>query len=157
MVATLARAQERDLRSWLYGDEPPADTSVAGALKAAAAEVEDAHGLPVEVVVVGDTAASDRTRALVLAAREAMVNAARHSGAGRVDVYAECGPGTTEVFVRDRGRGFEEAAVPEARLGVRNSIRDRMRRHGGTASVRTAAGEGTEVRLMMSSDAEETT
>jgi len=155
-VATLARAQERDLRSWLYGDERPADTSVASALKAAAAEVEDAHGVPVEVVVVGDSAASDQSRALVLAAREAMVNAARHSGAARVDVYAECNAATTEVFVRDRGRGFDESAVPEDRLGVRNSIKDRMQRHGGTASVRTAPGEGTEVRLMIRRNREET-
>jgi signal transduction histidine kinase len=150
MVATLARAQERDLRTWLYDDQPADETSVAGSLKAAAAEVEDAHGVPVEVVVVGDAASSDGSRALVLAAREAMANAARHSGADRVDVYAECADGATEVFVRDRGRGFEEGAVPEDRLGVRNSIRARMQRHGGTASIRTAPGEGTEVRLSFS-------
>jgi signal transduction histidine kinase len=125
---------------------------VGSALKAAAAEVEDAHGVPVEVVVVGDTASSDRTRALVLAAREAMVNAARHSGADHVDVYAECSGQSTEVFVRDRGRGFDQDGVPEDRLGVRNSIRDRMRRHGGSASIRSSPGEGTEVRLVMADD-----
>jgi signal transduction histidine kinase/phage shock protein PspC (stress-responsive transcriptional regulator) len=148
-VAMLARAQERDLRAWLYGDQQAGDTSVAGALKVVAAEVEDAHGVPVEMVVVGDTLASDGSRALVLAAREAMVNAARHSGSDRVDVYAECGEHSIEVFVRDRGRGFDEQAVPADRLGVRNSIRDRMQRHGGTASIRTAPGEGTEVRLQV--------
>jgi DNA-binding NarL/FixJ family response regulator len=73
-VATLARAQERDLRSWLYGDQPAPDTSVASALKAAAAEVEDTHGVPVEVVTVGDARVSEALRPLVLAAREAMVN-----------------------------------------------------------------------------------
>jgi len=152
-VATLARAQERDLRSWLYGDGPAPDTSVASALRAAAAEVEDGHGVPVEVVVVGDAAASERLHPLVLAAREAMVNAARHSGAGQVDVYAECDERSVAVFVRDRGRGFDEAAVPADRHGVRSSIRDRMRRHGGTADVRTAPGEGTEVRLTMTTRA----
>jgi signal transduction histidine kinase len=76
-----------------------------------------------------------------------MANAARHSGADRVDVYAECADGGAEVFVRDRGRGFDERDVPDDRLGVRNSIRARMERHGGTASIRTAPGEGTEVRL----------
>jgi len=148
-VATLARAQERDLRSWLYGEEPAPDTSVASALKAAAAEVEDSHGVPVEVVTVGDAPVSERLRPLVLAAREAMVNAAKHSGADQVDVFAEAGPHATEVFVRDRGHGFDESAVPEDRLGVRNSIVDRMRRHGGTAVIRTAPGDGTEVRLTM--------
>ncbi len=146
-VATLARAQERDLRSWLYGNEPPPETSVASALKAAAAEVEDAHGVPVEVVTVGDAPVSDPLRPLVLAAREAMVNAAKHSGADKVDVYAECTEQAIEVFVRDRGCGFDERAVPADRLGVRHSIVDRMRRHGGTAVLRTAPGEGTEVRL----------
>ena len=149
MVATLARAQERDLRSWLYADEAPPDTSVSSALRSAAAEVEDAHGVPVEVVTVGDAPASDHLRALVLAAREAMVNAAKHSGAEKVDVYAEMADGQTEVFVRDRGRGFELGEVPDDRLGVRNSIVDRMERHGGSAVIRTAAAEGTEVRLAM--------
>lgn len=146
-VATLARAQERDLRSWLYDETAADETTVAGALRATAAEVEDAHGVPVEVVTVGDRPFAEEVRAVVLAAREAMVNAAKHSGAAKVDVYAEMSPTLTEVFVRDRGRGFEESAVPEDRLGVRRSILDRMERHGGTARVRTAPGEGTEVRL----------
>ena len=148
-VATLARAQERDLRQWLYGEEPAPDTSVAGALKEAAAEVEDGHGVPVEVVTVGDVPVSERLRPLVLAAREAMVNAAKHSGADQVDVFAECTAAQVEVFVRDRGRGFDTEAVPEDRLGVRHSIVDRMHRHGGSAAIRTTPGEGTEVRLTM--------
>ena len=148
-VATLARAQERDLRSWLYAEESHPETALVGALKAAAAEVEDAHGVPIEVVTVGDVAVTERLRPLVLAAREAMVNAAKHSGAEKVDVFAECGDTRVEVFVRDRGRGFDEQSVPDDRLGVRNSIIDRMQRHGGTAQIRTAAGDGTEVRLSM--------
>src|SRR4051794_16170150 len=148
-VATLARAQERDLRSWLYAEPVPPDTSVVSALKAAAAEVEDAHGVPVEVVTVGDAAVSERLRPLVLAAREAMVNAAKHAQADKVDVYAESSESGVEVFVRDRGRGFEPGTVPEDRHGVRDSIEDRMRRHGGTAVLKTAPGQGTEVRLTM--------
>ncbi|HET6625633.1 MAG TPA: PspC domain-containing protein [Nocardioidaceae bacterium] len=154
-VAKLARAQERDLRDWLYGDETEPATSVASALRAAAAEVEDGHGVPVEVVIVGDAPSSEHTRPLVLAAREAMVNAAKHSGADKVDVYAEMGDGLVEVFVRDRGAGFDEAHVPSDRLGVRNSILDRMRRHGGTAEIRTAPGQGTEVRLCIETTKED--
>jgi signal transduction histidine kinase/phage shock protein PspC (stress-responsive transcriptional regulator) len=156
-VATLARAQERDLRTWLYGDQAPPGTSVAGALRDAAAEVEDAHGVPVEVVTVGDCPVTERLHPVVLAAREAMVNAAKHAAADKVDVYAECRSDGCEVFVRDRGRGFDPAQVPDDRLGVRNSIVDRMRRHGGSAEVRSAPGEGTEIRLSMSSETASTT
>jgi signal transduction histidine kinase len=148
-VARLARAQERDLRAWLYADPAAAETSLSGALKASAAEVEDVHGIPVEVVTVGDAELGDAARPIVLAAREAMVNAAKHSGADKVDVYAESAGDRVEVFVRDRGRGFDTAAVSEDRLGVRRSIVDRMERHGGSATVRSAPGEGTEVRLSM--------
>jgi signal transduction histidine kinase len=154
-VATLARAQERDLRAWLYADEAAPETSVAGALRSAAAEVEDAHGVAVEVVTVGDATLTEQLRPLVLAAREAMVNAAKHSGADKVDVYAETGPEQVEVFVRDRGRGFDPGRVPEDRLGVRRSVVDRMQRHGGGATVRSAPGEGTEVRLAMTTSTEE--
>ena len=154
-VATLARAQERDLRSWLYGEPEQAETTVAGALRTSAAEVEDAFGVPVEVVTVGDTPVTERLRPLVLAAREAMVNAAKHSGADKVDVFAESTEARCEVFVRDRGRGFDRTAVAEDRLGVRRSILDRMSRHGGHATIRTAHGDGTEVRVSMESPAEQ--
>ena len=148
-VSKLARAQERDLRSWLYGEEAHPETSVVAALRAAAAEVEDAFGVPVEVVTVGDVTVDEARRPLVLAAREAMVNAAKHSGADKVDVFAECADDHVEVFVRDRGNGFERDAVPLDRMGVRNSIIDRMQRHGGSAEIRTKPGDGTEVRLSL--------
>lgn len=146
-VLTLARAQERDLRGWLFDGPSDARGSLRAALEAAAAEVEQAHGLPVEVVVVGDCPLDDARLALVRAAREAMANAARHSGAPAVDVYAECDDSSVEVFVRDRGRGFDPGAVPDDRMGLRGSVVGRMERHGGTARVRSAPSEGTEVAL----------
>jgi len=149
LVSQLARSQERDLRSWLYEEAAPAESSVARALRTAAAEVEDAHAVPVEVVTVGDGPLGEETRPVVLAAREAMVNAAKHSGAEKIDVYAEATGSMLEVFVRDRGRGFDRAAVPLDRMGVRGSIVDRMQRHGGEATVRSDVGDGTEVRLSM--------
>jgi signal transduction histidine kinase/phage shock protein PspC (stress-responsive transcriptional regulator) len=148
-VARLARAQERDLRSWLYAGEAIDDRSVASALRGAAAEVEDAHGVSVEVVAVGDCPMHETLRPIVAAAREAITNAAKHAGTGHVDVYAEIGDHEVSVFVRDRGVGFDPDAVPEDRLGVRHSIVDRLGRHGGTAEVRSTPGEGTEIRLRL--------
>ena len=145
-VQQLARRQERELRNWLYGDELP-EATLKAALTAAAAEVEDERGVPVELVMVGDCDTSDPIQALVRAAREAMVNAAKHSGADKIDVYAEVDEESVEVFVRDRGHGFDVDAVAEDRMGVKGSIIDRMARHGGTATVRSAPSDGTEVRL----------
>jgi signal transduction histidine kinase len=148
-VARLARSQERDLRSWLFEGESTTADTLASAMRAVAAEVEDAHGVSVDVVCVGDCAFTEQQRALVNATREALTNAAKHAGTGKVDLYAEVSPSAVEVFVRDRGVGFDPDAVPEDRMGVRGSIVDRMRRHGGTAEVRSTAGEGTEVRLRL--------
>jgi signal transduction histidine kinase len=146
-VAALARRQERELRAWLNGRRAAGDVTVALALESAAAEVEEAHGVPIEVVAVGDAPLDERAEALVAAAREAMVNAAKF--AGPVALYAEVEPERIEVFVRDRGPGFDPAAVPDDRRGVSESIVGRMERHGGRAVVHTAPGEGTEIELVM--------
>jgi signal transduction histidine kinase len=151
-VVRLSRRQERELRGFLYGDgvtAEPETATFAAALKAAAAAIEDAHGVPIEVVTVRDRPVDERIQPLLAAAREAMLNAVRHSGAAVVDVYAEAEPTSASVFVRDRGKGFDLAAVPDDRLGVRSSIIGRMQRHGGTAEVRSEPGAGTEVRLEM--------
>ena len=146
-VARLARSQERELRAWLY--QPKSDSSqlFAAAVKEASAEVEDTHGVPVEVVCVGDCPLDERISAMVQAAREAMVNAAKYSEAPSISVYAEVTEEELEVFVRDRGKGFDLEGVPVDRMGVRGSIIGRMERHGGVARVRSAPGEGTEIRL----------
>jgi len=149
IVSRLARAQERDLRSWLFDDDGHGPDTLAAALKAVAGAVEDDFGVQVEVVCVGDAPVSDEDRPLVLATREAITNAAKHSGVGVVDVYAEATATGVEVFVRDRGAGFDPEHVAEDRHGVRSSIIDRMERHGGTASVRSTPGEGTEVRIAL--------
>jgi signal transduction histidine kinase len=145
-VQQLARRQERELRTWLYGEEPQTET-LKVALTAAAAEVEDEWAVPVELVMVGDCDTSEAMQALVRATREAMVNAAKHSGADKVDVYAEVDEERVEVFVRDRGKGFDVASVADDRMGVTGSIINRMARHGGTGTVRSEPGDGTEVRL----------
>ncbi|MFJ6944647.1 PspC domain-containing protein [Streptomyces wuyuanensis] len=155
-VRRLARAQERELRNWLYRpegtgkeeDEEP--TMLADAVKRAAAEVEDKHGVPLEVVVVGDCPLDEKLTAQMQAAREAMVNAAKYGGeGGPVQVYAEVEGRTVFVSVRDRGPGFDPDAVPEDRMGVRESIVGRMQRNGGTARLRSVPGGGTEVELEM--------
>lgn len=148
-VATLARRQERELRSWLYGsDERPGDSFVA-ALRATGAEIEDVHQVPVEIIAVGDAPLDPDVTALARAAREAMINAARHAGVDRIDVYAESNARCVEVFVRDRGVGFDLDSIAADRMGVRGSIIGRVERHGGSASIRSRPGEGTEVALAM--------
>ena len=148
-VAQLARRQERDLRAWLNADETAAADTLHGALVRAATEIEEGHGVEVEVVCVGDRPLDDDTAALGAAAREAILNAAKFAGAGRIDVYAEASAERAEVFVRDRGAGFDPAAVPADRRGVRESIVGRMARHGGRAEVRSQPGGGTEVELSL--------
>ncbi len=149
-VAGLARRQERELRSWLQ-ERPAAEggESMAGALERAAAEVEERHRVPIEVVTVGDGPLDTRLEALVGAAREAMTNAAKFAGSERVDLYAEVNQGRAEVFIRDRGVGFDPQAIPADRRGVRDSIIGRMERHQGRASVTSEPGGGTEVELVM--------
>jgi signal transduction histidine kinase len=146
-VTRLARGQERELRGWLYRPAGDAQVAFAASLEQAAAEVEEAHRTPVDVVVVGDCAAEPKLGALVAAAREAMVNAAKHSGAVQVSVFAEVESDRVTVFVRDRGVGFEPAAVAPDRYGLAESVVGRMERNGGIAVVRSVPGEGTEVRL----------
>jgi signal transduction histidine kinase/phage shock protein PspC (stress-responsive transcriptional regulator) len=149
-VAGLARRQERELRAWLNGGRPWGERSTfAAALELAAAEVEESHGVAVDVVAVGDHPLDDDAEALVAAAREAMVNAAKFGGGVAVSVYAEAGDDGVEVFVRDRGPGFDPEAIPADRRGVRESIVGRMRRHGGDARVHSAPGGGTEVELRL--------
>jgi signal transduction histidine kinase len=148
-VSALARRQERELREWLSGEPPPRpEESLRAALETTAVEVEERHGVPIDVVVVGDSPLDPRAEAVVASAREALVNAARFAGeAGPVSVYAELANGRVQVFVHDRGPGFNLDAVPGDRRGVRESIIGRMERHGGRATVRSTPGEGTEVEL----------
>lgn len=150
-VAALARRQERELRGWLYDDRPLGDddASLDAALSAAATDVEEMHGVRVELASAGDCPVDDSVRALVLAAREAMANAAKFAGVGEIDVYAEVTDDAVAVFVRDRGPGFDRAAVPGDRRGVVESIEGRLERAGGRATIVSAPGEGTEVELRL--------
>ena len=147
-VVRLARTEERTLRRWLYAPADDDATTLRAALERSAAEVEELHGVPIEVVVVGDAPVDERLGACLMAAREAMVNAAKYAGDdGPVAVYAEVDDGQVEIFVRDRGPGFDLETVPADRLGVRQSVIGRTERAGGQAVVRSSAGSGTEVRL----------
>jgi signal transduction histidine kinase len=152
-VVRLARKQERELRTWLLSGQRFDPDAVAGSLGAAltvaGADLEDSHGVPVEIVQVRDCPLDEGLGALVLAAREAISNAQRHSGADRVSVYCEVGSSDVSLFVRDRGRGFDRAHVAADRRGIAESIEGRMTRHGGRAKVTSTPGGGTEVELVM--------
>ena len=148
---TLARRQERELRAWLFDERPPDSagmaTSIGSALERMISDVEDAHDVEVDLIVVGECPMEPRLDALVAAVREATHNAARHAGVTEVSVYVEVEPHRVTAYVRDRGKGFVVAEVEPGRVGVRESIIGRMARHGGRAEVHTEPGEGTEVVL----------
>lgn len=147
----LARRQERDLRRWLFERSTERATTelFRGALTRVAEEVEDQHGVPIETVVVGDGPVQQEHSAIVGATREALVNAAQHSGAPVIDLYGEMGPSGFEVYIRDKGRGFDPSEVAEDRRGLSESIHGRMSRAGGHASVVSEPGQGTEVTLTL--------
>jgi signal transduction histidine kinase len=152
-VVQLARLQERELRSWLFEGRDPnesdAELTVTAGVRQIQQDVEASYGVPVEAVTVGDCELDDSLNALLAAAREATVNAAKWSGAGVISLFAEVEPGEVSLVVRDRGKGFDPEAVPADRKGLAESIRGRMTRRGGTATVTTAPGEGTKVTLKM--------
>jgi len=147
-VARLARAQERDLRAYLYQERRSEAESVATALAVAMSQVEDAHGVAIDVVSVGDSPTTAPLRAAVHAAREAATNAARH-GREPISVYAELTEDSYDVYVRDSGPGFDPAAVDQDRAGIKNSIIGRAARHGGTATISSAPQSRTEVAISM--------
>ncbi len=145
-VVRLARTAERDLRSWLDGERPEGD-DYAATVRSVVADIEERHAIVVELICVGTGPLDDRARAFVGALREAVTNAAVHSGARRVSVFTEATDGELIAIVRDRGRGFDLGAVPGDRRGIADSISGRMRRAGGTARIHTAVAAGTEVEL----------
>jgi signal transduction histidine kinase len=152
-VIQLARAQERELRSWLFDGRAPGSiddqVTFAGGVRQIQREVEAQHGIAVEAVTVGDCALDDDLGALLAAAKEATVNAAKWSGATVVALFAEVEPTEVSLYVRDRGKGFDLEAVPGDRKGLAQSVQARMARHGGSAAIRSTPGEGTEVSLTM--------
>jgi len=149
-MSMLARVQERELRSWLYGKSATlAHESLHAAIDVAAARVEEAYHCNVETVVVGDAHLDEKLHAVVGACSEAMTNAARHSGDDSISVYVEAGDAEVAAYVRDHGKGFVPASVPGDRRGIADSIVGRMERNGGTATIETEPGEGTEVQLRM--------
>jgi signal transduction histidine kinase len=153
-VVRLARAQERELRSWLFEGKPPGAigedaTVLSEGVGVLQRQVEGDHGIEVQVVLVGDCELDDALRALLDAAKEATVNSAKWSGADQVSLFAEVEADTVMLYVRDRGKGFDPAAVPEDRQGIAQSIKARVARFGGTAVIRSTPGEGAEVQLSM--------
>ena len=147
-VTRLARAQERELRAWLFDAPSAAPTTCFGALEAACGEVEDLFDMRVSAVTVGeDTELTESAKLLIQAAREAMVNAGKHAGVDVVDVYAELLAGELSIFVRDRGVGFDVDRIPADRHGIRDSIRARVEGSGGRVRISSTPGEGTEVEL----------
>jgi signal transduction histidine kinase len=152
-VRALARRQERELRRWLYGSGYGTAETFADALAEAVADVEEAHLVRIELATAGDAPVDPALTDVVLAAREAMTNAAKHAQTDDISVYAEVDAALVSIFVRDRGSGFDPAAVASGR-GIADSIEGRMRRAGGSATITSSPGGGTEVELTMPRGAE---
>src|SRR5947208_4378189 len=154
-VAAIARRQERELRGWLYADRPIGDesASLVAALSGAAADVEELYGVRIELASAGDCPVGEAVGALVLAAREALTNAAKHAGVEEIDVYLEVTDDAVSVFVRDRGAGFDRDSVPTVRGGLAESIERRLERVGGRAAITSTRGKGTEIELFLSREA----
>jgi signal transduction histidine kinase len=148
-VSRLARSQERELRAWLYEPAVATGGTWAGLVAELVADVEADHALTVDPVVVGDAPVDEALAALGAATREALVNVGKHAGVTSADLYTEVTPERVAVFVRDRGKGFDPETVPADRRGLRDSVTGRLDRLGGTAVVRSASGEGTEVELVL--------
>jgi signal transduction histidine kinase len=148
-VARLARRQEHALRAWMAGESELVSDTLGAALRDVVAEVEDEQAVTVELTAIGDRPNDAAGEALVAATREALRNAARHAGGAPIVVFAELEPGGVEVFVRDDGVGFEPDGVPSERRGIRDAIVGRMAAAGGSATVESAPGEGTEVALRL--------
>lgn len=147
-MMTLARGQERELRRWLYEKTPDsADDLLSDAIAAVAARIEDDFDVVVELVTVGDMQLVDSSRALVSAAGEALINAAKHAKTSRLSVFSEVTDESVDIYITDQGVGFDLSAVNQQRRGISDSIVGRMTRHGGTAEIISEPGEGTEVHL----------
>ena len=147
-TVTLARRQERELRTWLYGaatEEP----TLSAAVRAMVEDVEAMHDVRVDTVVVGDRRSDEAAATMVAAVREATVNAAKHARVHDVSVFIEASPTQLEAFVRDRGCGFDSTAVAADRKGIAESIEGRIRRSGGTVHIDSEPGAGTEVHLTL--------
>ena len=149
-MVSLARRQERELRSWLYGSRPMGEpSSLTVAVESMASAIEIDHEVRIEVVVVGDVPLDETARAFLGALREATTNAARHSGADHVDVYVEADDTELVGYVRDTGVGFEPSAVPPDRHGIADSILGRIDHAGGRVVVTSRPGDGTEVEILL--------
>ncbi|MFZ4718817.1 MAG: PspC domain-containing protein [Ilumatobacteraceae bacterium] len=146
-TAALARQQEHELRSWLYGGDAASDATLASAVTGMARDVEQRHDVRIEVVTVGDAPMTEPLQALLAAAREACVNAATHSGETSASVYLEVAGDTAQVFVRDRGVGFDPADTATDRMGIAQSMVGRLERVGGAVRIHTSPGNGTEVEM----------
>lgn len=146
-TASLARQQEHELREWLFGSGEPVDATLTAVINSMAREVEARYDVRVEVVSVGDAPLDEALSAVVAASREACVNAALHSGEASVSLFVEVTDVDVQVYVRDRGSGFEPTATGADRRGIAQSIVGRVERVGGSAEVVSSPGDGTEVQL----------
>lgn len=151
-VRYLARRQERELRRTIDAYRSPYTVSFRAELLGVRDDVEDLCRVEVDAVIRDDAESTPSLTAAVGAAREAMINAAKHSGAIQIHLYSEIADGKARVNVRDRGKGFattEIAVNPTAQSNslMANSLIGRVAAVGGTVVIESAVGKGTDVTI----------
>jgi len=141
----------RDLRVLQGLDGAPAVPSGAAPLTDLTPKLERAAAstgdLAVGLKLVPVTLPSPVADQLVACVGEALRNVEQHAGTGHAEVTVTGGAGWAVVKITDRGRGFDPAATPPSRRGIRESITGRMLAAGGRAAIASRPGAGTTVTV----------
>ncbi len=145
-VRFLVRSEERSVDRLINRFRNSDTGGFEAAVLAVRDEVEELYGIEVRVVIREDAPMTPPVAAAVDATREALANAARHSGAPVINLYSEVKDGRIHIYIRDRGIGFDPESIEEGR-GLRHSLRSRMEAVGGSVSIESTPGEGTEVEI----------
>ncbi len=139
----LARRQERELRRNIEEWRSQHEKSFKAALLAVRDDVEDIHRVEIEAVIRDDAPLTPDLEGAIEAAREALTNAVKHSGAQSISLFSELSDNTAHIHIRDNGQGIESAVL--TRLAER--LNQRIETIGGQITIDSGDAAGTEVEI----------